>query len=356
MRVSTDLFLLRNNIDNLLETHFFENKITVFLKELVSVVDFVIENRTALPPTIVDSFASQLWRAQSYLAGSPANETPFEMQYCLSKALPEWVNRECVITNALSFEKEFHLFSLDIWNFVKTTLTSFDSSRFDGLLIHMALPRLYRYRPIFCIPLYHELGHFVDNVHQITHSAIIQNPTIIPSAPNGVEPRIWAKIMSMHFKEHFADLFAACYCGVASYETLEVIAPNASPSSTHPSTTDRVNVVKNFLNQNPDNIVDFFQHHLATRNLPTLNIRFKHLDLTSDFDNLVPVELKTERELHGVFSAGWKYLQGAVTNNSPPWAHTDATEFIIEKTINDLTEKSIRNFSVYEAWKNGNPN
>ena len=56
-------------------------------------------------------------------------------------------------------------------------------------------------------------------------------------------------------------------------------------------------------------------------------------------------------ELYGIFTGGWDYLFDQISNRTAPWIDNGADVHGIERTVNDLVEKSIRNFEIRERWK-----
>ena len=230
----------------------------------------------------------------------------------------------------------------DPWAFITTAITGFDSGGFNPLLVLVGVPRLYVHKPLYSIPLYHELGHFVDMTIGVTRLSLLISP---PSSGNvGAE--------QLHRQEFFADLFAACYVGRSSVAALEIIAPNAPPALTHPATQDRVRLVEDFLGGNAHATIQLFQNCLRTLTAPRLALSHTPPDLNASLDDIRPYVIKSEDELHGIFESGWNYLNAALDHRTPPWsaALPDAD---VERIINDLIEKSIRNHSIVERWSNG---
>lgn len=351
MRPRLDLNLLRDSLVQLSETPYFNKALAVYVRRLVDATQHVLENDARYDPDIVRVFAQLVWNAQKYLSGSISKEAPYEMQFCLDKALKEWSDRDFIITNALLEDKNYHLYSVDVWDFVKTAFTGFDSSGFDAKLVLIGMPRLYRYKPIYCIPLYHELGHFVDISLGITKLSLLLAP-VSPIPQHLQISRVeWIKINESHRREHFADLFAACYCGSSSIRALQTIASGHAATTTHPATAERVALVGRFLNGTSDQLVDLFQACLKQQRKPSLGIRFDVPDISPCFDDVRPYRVDTERQLHGLFLAGWDYLESALDNRTAPWITGDTDDATVEKVINDLTEKSIRDISIREKWE-----
>ena len=160
-------------------------------------------------------------RTYTYLAGSTTKEAPYEMEYRLHKALAPGVARDTVITTALTDHHDFHFAPADPWTFVTQYLTTVggnpgdDTNGYSPLLVQLGLPRLYRHKPIYCIPLYHELGHFVDELHGLTNLSAVIEPAMIATNhlpfPAGTPIAFRNRVEINHRKEYFSDLFGAAH-------------------------------------------------------------------------------------------------------------------------------------------------
>lgn len=208
-------------------------------------------------------------------------------------------------------------------------------------LVQVALPQLYKHSPINNSVLYHELGHFVDWQFGVSEMMVLLS-----------NPRDATEFQKnrRHFPEYFADLFAACYVGGAIGEMLEALAPGAVDSPTHPATSARVQTINDFLNGADNRIVKLCNLALAGRTLPELQVRSRLPGVDAAFDNMRPCAFSTKEEVHGVFEAALKYLKEKVQKPSGPWAHLGEGE--TTRVINDLVEKSIRNWMITERWSN----
>lgn len=340
MRPRIDLFLIRDNLRQCLETTYFSGKLHTFTTRLLDAIEHVLKNQTTLSEDIVRAFAYYALSANRYLSGSTTKKSPYEVEYCLKAALPKWTQRDFLITTALTDERDFHFRPTDPWGFIKTALPSFDTQGFDPLLVQLGVPRIYSHKPLYCIPLYHELGHFVDIASGVTNLSLLLQPS--NSAPE-----------TNHRLEHFADLFAASYVGRSSIRALETIAPNNPTSGTHPSTGDRVALVEDFLAGKNSGLIVLFQTCLTQLNLPQLSIEFRVPNLKDAFDDVRTYSVADDKELHGIFDAAWSYFEMALNSRSAPWIKARTSDDEIEKIINDLTEKSIRNASIKKRWVGG---
>jgi len=226
--------------------------------------------------------------------------------------------------------------------------------------VQVALPYIYRHKPLFCTPLFHELGHYVDTANEVVTTTLLTSPPHIgpdlPDLPTAAQiaafptadKKTVVQVIERHRKEYFSDLFAAMYVGQACTDFLQQFAPGQPWSFSHPSSAARQQVVDDFLAGNRNAIVDLFQSALATRGLQPLSKRFASPALATAFSQVRPVTPTSNEEVYGLFDAGWRFLQQVPANPPALWASLSQQEQ--ERVANDLTEKSIRNRMIWEGW------
>ena len=322
------------------ETTYFSGRLHLFTTRLIEAIDHVLANEAAYAPDTIRAFASHIRSAERYLSGSTTKDAPYEIEYCLRHALSTRIKREFLITTALTDDQDFHFLPSDPWQFIVKTISGYDTKGFDALLVQLGVPRIYCHKPIFCIPLYHELGHFVDVHYRLTEYSLLTHA--------GVHPPLQS-----HRHEHFADLFAASYVGNSSVNTLKTIAPSDPTSSTHPSTADRIGLVEKLLSGQNDPLIEMFGDLMAKLGAGPLAPEFKAPSVKRSFDDVRTYQIADIPELHGIFESAWNYLGDALDARSPPWVKSTFTEGDIERVVNDLTEKSVRNKSIRERWASG---
>ncbi|URV24849.1 hypothetical protein [Burkholderia gladioli] len=357
--LETNLLLLKGQLDELAETPYFSPRLNGFLQELRQVANVLLQRLAQQPPAIAAPVAHKLvswvWMNTQYLTGSTAKRIPFEVAYGLERAASDWTDKDLVITTALLQSPDFHLKAPapDI-----TALIAAETGvNLTIEVVQSALPEIYRHRPLYCIALYHELGHFIDMQANITQTSLLLSgvlgPPLLPGLqlPPNIPPQDLGgvqRIVESHRMEYFADLFSACYMGDSAIAFLEAFAPAYPVSLTHPATASRVAIMRDFLDGTQNDIVDMFQNALGQRGLPRLQPRFIVPDVSQSFGGVRPHAIVEEAEIHGLFIAGWNFLDVVATGQSPAWIGLDSVA--IEATVNDLVEKSIRNHMVREAW------
>ena len=344
-----NLHILAEKFTQLSKSVFFDPAFTKFAERTVEAIHHVIEHSSSYPEPIVRRFVSHVWAVLQFVRGSRSNDAPYETQFVLRKALREWIDDDVLISSSALDSFDFFLSSADLWEYIEQTIGQFDTGGYKPLVVRIGSPEAFKHRPIFCIPLFHELGHFVDFHFKISDMSILVSPPNQP--PTGLDPQTWQRLNLNHRREYFADLFAACYCGHASIKTLLAVAPNNGSSFTHPSTAERVKVVADFLAGVQNEKVDLFQATLTAQQLPNLKQRFVCPEVRHHFDDALTHQLSCIEELFGIFSSGWDYLHEELEKRTAPWIDDTVDASIIEKTVNDLVEKSIRNFEIVERWQ-----
>ncbi|MBF9035206.1 hypothetical protein HKCCE2091_13250 [Rhodobacterales bacterium HKCCE2091] len=348
MTPKVNLHILAARFTQLSRSAYFDPSFREFSKRTLVAIQHVIDNWGAYPDPVVRSFVDHTWAVIRFLHGSRSNDAPHEAQYALQKALRHWIANDVLISSAVLEEFAFFLQPLDLWEHISKTLTDFDTEGYRPLLVRIGSPLAYKNRPIFCVPLFHELGHFVDHHYQITSLSLLVSPPAPP--PAGLDKNTWQSINRNHRMEFFADLFSASYSAHAAIESLLAIAPTNPDSLTHPASKKRAAVMKDFLTGSGNPIVGLFQKTLAARGLPPLSAKFKIPNISSNLDDLRTISIEDEAVLFGVFPASWDYVMSQIEAPTAPWADPGVSPYVIEKTVNDLVEKSIRNFETRERW------
>lgn len=345
-----NLHILAKRYTQLSRSAFFDPAFREFANRTVEAINHVIENASNYPDGVVRQFESHVWRVMQFVRGSRSNDAPYETQYVLRKVLKEWIPDNTLISGAALEDFSFFLNPADLWDHIGRSLNLFDTQGYKPLVVQIGAPEAYKHRPIFCVPLFHELGHFIDIHFKISEVSLLLVPPADP--PSGVSHAQWNFINERHRMEHFADLFSSCYCGRASTKSLLAIAPGHEDSPTHPSTSKRVSTVDDFLNGRQNNTVDLIQAALGARGQKQLAQWFTKPDVTDSFNDVVTHIIPDTQELYGVFLAGWDYLHDQLEHRTAPWVDDGVDAYTIEKTVNDLVEKSIRNFEIRERWAN----
>ncbi|MCB9341950.1 MAG: hypothetical protein H6577_27800 [Lewinellaceae bacterium] len=313
-----------------------------------------------------------IFKSLEFLDSSTLNLIPFEIVECLKHALFDWVQpaNYIIVTSLIN---DFRSFSYD-------PTIAFDEQLFQSLqhkyhveftkrLIQINFPRSLSRDYLACVVLYHELGHFVDLKNFITsaltenfYSWINLNPSfqkhVLPYFPflnlkmiASPDARV-KQITQFHFGEYFCDLFASQYVGNSLNSYLYFLTQGSGiTSSTHPSTTNRVEIVNDFLSDRQNILLDFIKEGVFQITQNPLKIRYEPIK-SKDFFNLLPIEIQNVPQLHGLFPFGWELWSGdrmafekSLNTQSPIPSEQLYT------ILNNLIEKTIGNFIVTQQWQ-----
>lgn len=341
MHPQDDLLLIKEQLERLTEMTYFDNALRHYSSDVIRLIDHLVEKIDHMPREIVAKVHRNIWVAHQHLSGSISRETPYEVVFALTCALRDWDNQaDLIVTTALIDEPNFFFSSSINWKFIGELFPDFRQPQRNITLVQISMPRIYKARPLNCIPLYHELAHHVDQSYNIVESALL----VSGLASTESEKKLHLPFM----RENFADLFSACYCGQACLEGLENFSRLGEVNRTHPPMLERKAVVDSFLRGENMQIVNDFNVVLQQRGLPNLKTRFQTVEIASSFDDMRPHRIATTEELHGIFSAGSSYLESSLTHRQGPW--TDMRREDVTRTVNDLIEKSIRNMNVWSRW------
>lgn len=319
------------------------HKKLVALYELICAEDFskLTSPEVASLKNIIDFIFHNI----QFLDNSTLTVSPFEVVYCLERVLDEWIpdNKFIVATSLSNKLLEFSFngylaLNTPIYDLIKTKY----KIEFEHKLIQITLPRYFVHDYLANVVLYHELGHFIDYYFSISKSIVFNQISAGKIAP---KTRVEIEDFVSHFMEYFADIFAAQYVGNSSNHFLNYIAYKYPDSPSHPSTDKRIQMVDEFLRGNfKEPIIAELKKETLTRS--KLDLVPKHTQLkTIDFENLIPMEISNQVELHSVFLAGWNFWKDP-KNPIIKQFGTDRSY----KIINNLIEKSISNFIVNDSW------
>lgn len=321
-----NLHILARRFSQLSKSAFFDPAFKEFAAKTYEVTNHVIDNAGVYHDDIVRQYQVNLWHVLQFVSGSRSNDAPHETQYVLRKAIKEWVSEDALISSASLEYFNFSLQFADLWDFITNSLNLYDTGGYKPLVVRISSPEAYEHRPVFCIPLFHELGHFIDHYYKVSEYSLLANAQ--PPPPAGVHPDSWRQVHLRYRMVYFADLFAACYCGNTTNKSLSAIAPNHPDSPTHPSTAKRTLVVDDFLAGTNNDMVNILQSALSVKKQPPLATRFSIPDIVERFDDVLTYKIAGVEELYGIFAASWNYLEDNLGSRSAPWITDDVNEFI----------------------------
>lgn len=305
-----------------------------------------------------------------FLDSSTLNLIPYEIVACLKSVLDEWLNEDTEYIIVTSLVNNVEQFSFDptlIYDY-HSLYSVFEKKyniSFGQRLIQINIPKALSRDYLVSVVHYHELGHFIDIKNSISDS--IAND-IIDNLPNSITElsqyfpfledtncpiKTKLEILTNHLAEYFCDLFASQYVGSSLANYLTYITENSTNSSwTHPSSTNRKKITEDFLNTTENVIVDLINKGLEQIMQKKLIQRFELLH-TLDFYKLIPVIIQNDKQLHGLIIEGWTVWEKGIDNfnlKAKTTPHLELTQ--LYTIINNLIEKSIRNYIIQKTWAN----
>lgn len=321
------------------------------MKQLSQVPNALLASYTAIPTSAAAILTYSIASAAQFLAGSTSKRIPYEIAHGLRLALDEWAKSASIITIAISPDLYRGFYFMGVHPSFYKLADAFLGIKVDAELVQISLPEIYRRRPLYCTPLYHELGHYLDVHLGISRHTLLTDGTGWPLpdiVANGIDKKRLEQIHESHRMEYFADLFGASYGGAAYVDFLDEFAGGEGVSDSHPATPTRISVINDFLEGKPNDVINLFQKTLDALGYPSLGPRFTKIDVTKAFNNVRPYQIKSDAEVHGILDSGWLFLKEVLSKPEGPWKEMQAHQ--AEKTINDLIEKSIRNYMISKSW------
>ncbi|WP_281979584.1 hypothetical protein [Tenacibaculum mesophilum] len=291
-------------------------------------------------------FFNFLFNGIEYLDNSTVNVIPYEILICLEYALNDFMPKENIIIvtsftpDNLNFYFQSYLTD-ERFNRLNDSIESLYNFRIEKRLVRIMLPKSLSRDYLSMVALYHELGHFIDNELKISQRFIYAKYGIKENYTD-IELKDY-----YHRMEFFADLFASQYVSDSLISFLNIISQNTPESNTHPATSKRGEVVKEFIkNKKPSELQEI--NSVLLMSGKSFKLRYQICDLSeSDIIKLVPQDLNTPEELHGIFKLGWDFWNS--TSNILPDNISKKNKYQI---INNLIEKSISNYAIKKDWKN----
>jgi len=317
-------------------------------------------------------------KSLQFLNSSTFNQIPYEIVECLKHAMDDWedIDKFIIVTSLIN---DAEAFSYEGWlatddNLYNDIHTKYPAINFTHRLVQINLPKALARDYLVAVVLYHELGHFVDMKSSISESllyaildGIYQNTFSVgelndlkkylpnltdyiddPDRPDWVPMKAGFDPSLYHLMEYFSDMFASQYVGgMCDLYVTYLCEDKNELSDTHPIIINRRKVVSDFIISAPNFIVNAIAE--SVQKIKSHPLEKKYADVPDgDFFNLVPLELKTVAEIHGVLHTGWdiwlKYQNVLASNLNSK----DPSK--IYSVINNLIEKSIGNYISISEW------
>jgi hypothetical protein len=229
---------------------------------------------------------------------------PKRLIFCLNKVLNDWIpNGTEKYFIVVSYNNNFDDFSIRAYGearlkAITENIKFLFNVDYTQSLIQISKPKLLANDYLSSIPIYHEMGHFIEKNYQIVIRLLKEKKLEV------------LKIPPLHFTEFFADLFAAQYIGRSAIAPLDESITISSAS--HPSNAQRVEIVNAFIEGTGSlqcmSIINELKRVTRLRTGLNLEIRYENLeDDENPFLKLVPVIMPSHEKLHALFNTGWQH-------------------------------------------------
>jgi len=283
------------------------------------------------------------------------NQIPKRLIFCLNKVINEWIDhgtdKYFIVVSYNNKSDDFHIRAMeqDIVFAADQLFKTMFGVGYSQSLIQISKPRYLFEDYLSSIPIYHEIGHFIEKNYQIAHalSREVTFPTL--------------GISKIHFEEYFADIFAAQYIGKSAIEPLNYISYHSMTTSnpTHPSNIARQEVVNAFVDgtgtPNAMRIVNELKRVTLIRATRELKIRYKDLEEKENpFVNLCPRILKEPEKLHTLFLAGWQNWLDPLSKVRSEYSDHLECSMMINKLIRNTIKLTMQNNESRKLKKIGN--
>lgn len=355
--LETVLQLLVEQLKKLSYSGFFAGDLKAYI-ELLSANVQALQDKLLEQGADVDLIAqivASVWRATQFLAGTTSNKVPYEFTYLLREVLLDWKLSDTIVTTSLRQEPDFTCEPADEAPSVLLNELGMQELSKQGHLVQMGLPEIFQHMPLLCSPLYHEVGHYIEERYKFVTGLLISDyEKVLDAVPE-------VKVLSdknqrdvaarAHMIEHFCDLVAASYVGHCVSDYIIQWDKTLSFRASHPLAESRAQTTRAFLEGSFDPVVDLLRGAVERASFK-LERRFELPHVDACFNDVRPINVNSIRELHGLLPAADAFL-GKILH--PNLIRTGDSIHSVPREkrarlVNDLVEKSIRSFMITKAW------
>lgn len=358
--LGTVLQLLVEQLLKLSRSGFFSKELHDYIDELRSGIA-TLQQKLATEPQDSSSLAgttevvASIWRASQFLAGTTSNRVPYEVTYLLREVLLDWELGDSIVTTCLTLSPDFYCERADSAPEVLMQELGLPDLASRGHLVQMGVPEIFQHMPLLCTPLYHEVGHYIEERTRLVVEFLTRRYSDIERALPDIDQFFGDRrgVVRDHTIEHFCDLVAASYVGECVSDYIIQWDYQQVPHTSHPSAPSRAKVTKDFLTGTQNDLVDLLKEAVEKSPLNArLEPRFVLPDANTGFADVRPIEVRSIRELHGLLPAGDAFLKKLAALPSEfrntHIAHVPRQQHA--QLINNLIEKSIRSYMIKKAW------
>lgn len=353
------LQLLAERLRKLSHSGFFADSLERYVNGLCDSVrtleDRLLEANADIP--LIAEVASSIWQATQFLTGTTSNRVPYEITFLLKAVLLDWGLGDCIVTTSLNQSPDFYCESAGSAPDSLIKQLKMPNPALSGHLVQMGVPEIFQHMPLLCSPLYHEVGHYIEEHERLISSLLVKQRDIgllVSAMPDlAVFETDRESVAKAWLIEHLCDLIAASYVGECVSDYIIQWDINPLPQPSHPSAESRQKLTKAFLANEDDALLNMLRTAISDAGLEgALKLRFEMPDVEGAFQDVRPVELTSIEHLHGLLPAADAFLK-RLASSPEDFASTNIGRVARRRQshlVNDLIEKSIRSFMIQKVW------
>ena len=354
------LQLLVKQLEKLSHSSFFTLELSSYVIELRKSVDSLQESLKEADPqvAVIATVVESIWRTTQFLTGTTSNRVPYEVTYLLREVLTDWGRGNSIVTTSLVQSPDFHCERVNSAPSAVIRELRLSGMEINGDLVQMGVPEIFQHMPLLCSPLYHEVGHYIEEHEKLISEMMIESQEIILETMPDISiyfpnPLMQRDVARSYATEHFCDLIAAAYVGECVSDYIIQWDHNSYSSPTHPSAAKRAEVTRDFLEDKHNPIVELLKQAVKKAGLPVeLERRFTMPNVHDCFSDVRPAKINSIAELHGLLPAADQLLKDLRSDPSQ-FRGTNISKIPSSRhpqLINDLIERSIRSHMITKAW------
>jgi hypothetical protein len=356
--LETVLQLLSERLKKLAHSGFFAPELDKYVGQLRSSV-LSLQEQMSVPPLdlpLIAEVTESIWRATQFLTGTTSNRVPYEVTFLLREVLLDWELGDSIVTTSLNQSPDFYCERTATAPDALVKQLNIPGLSVSGHLVQMGVPEVFHHMPLLCSPLYHEVGHYIEERDRLVASHFMSyEREFIDAIPSLREfaPEHHPRVAKAYAIEHFCDLVAASYVGECVSDYIIQWDHETVPQETHPTAADRFEVTRDFLEGKSNPLIELLKGAVATSGL---NVRLEKCymlpEVTECFADVRPAAVESIPQLHGLLPAADAFLKQL---RATPSTLKDTNIARVPRSqhahlVNDLIEKSIRNFMIVKAW------
>jgi probable F420-dependent oxidoreductase len=187
--LETVLQLLGEQLKKLSHSDFFATELGEYVSQLCKSVSS-LQNKIAEPDPdvpLITEVVESIWRATQFLTGTTSNRVPYEVTYLLREVLLDWGLGESIVTTSVNQSPDFYCERAGIAPDALLSELNLPGLTLSGHLVQMGVPEIFQHMPLLCSPMYHEVGHYVEEHERLITRMLITNGDQLLQAMPGLK-------------------------------------------------------------------------------------------------------------------------------------------------------------------------